>query len=98
MKYAFVLTMTVLLTSCGGKSEPAADPSLDEAATEYQEKVKSRVRDSAVKSLAREWEVSEDKVECVLDKATISQIQRVEEDTDVQAAFKDCGVDPAVVK
>ncbi|HUF09755.1 MAG TPA: hypothetical protein VMO47_10565 [Rhodothermales bacterium] len=98
MKYPSVLLITVFLASCGGDSEPAADPSLDDAAAEYQEEVKTKVRASAVKALAREWDVDEDNVECVLEKVRISQIEQVEVDAEVQAAFKDCNVDPAVVR
>ena len=99
-----VLFLALTLIACGddgGQSEPAADSVFaagdDEAAEEYQEKVKRRVSSSVVSSFSREWDVPESKVECVLADLNVTQLDDAATDSAVAAVFDKCGVDPAVV-
>ena len=98
MKYTLVLLLAVFLAACGGDTKSVEDPALDDAAAEYKEKVNKRVKSAVVSGLAKEWNVDEDKVECVLESVKLSEMQEVDTNEEVQAVLKDCGVDPAVVK
>jgi len=110
MKIAPLILLAALLCACGDDSTPAsgaaaqpeqasseASSSDDRAADEYRAKVQSKMRDSAVNSLAREWSVPRENVRCVLGKVKISQVEQANTDPAVKAVFEECGVDPAVV-
>lgn len=104
-----LLVMTTSLLACGegdhgsgGQVGPAANTPVsaaDEEATErYREKVGRRVSASVVGSLAREWGVPEEKVECLLVDLRVTQLEDGTTDTTVAAVFDRCGVDPEVVE
>lgn len=102
---AALLVLASMLVACSdngeqtsaelGNQSSAID---DEAAAKYQEKVKKRVSASVVSSFAREWDVPEPKVECLLVDLNVMQLEDAATDVKVAAVFKRCGVDPAVAE
>jgi hypothetical protein len=112
MKTVPVWFIALVLIACGAdnqhssNSDQAAtqpeqattDSTLDDAALDYQEKVRRKTSDSVVKSLAKEWGVSEDKVRCLSEDLSITQYEYANSDPAVGAVFEKCGIDPAVVE
>ncbi|HAJ91489.1 MAG TPA: hypothetical protein DCO71_02510 [Gammaproteobacteria bacterium] len=56
------------------------------------------LKESIVKSIAADWNISQDDARCLLRDHRATQLARVDSDPEVQAVFKQCGVDPSVVK
>ncbi|MDH3512758.1 MAG: hypothetical protein OER85_18095 [Gammaproteobacteria bacterium] len=95
MKLAPALILAFLLSSCGGDDSSEAT---DQAVADYQKKVSKTVSSSVVNSLVREWDgVTEDQVRCLLEDLGVMELEKANDDPEVNAVFAKCGVDPAVV-
>lgn len=95
---ATALAVFVTLTACGGDKNNSEDSTSPPEGQAYQDKVQAQVKDSIVNSLSREWNISREKVQCLLANHRASQLANVASDPKLQAVFKSCGVDPAVVE
>ena len=104
MKYFGIVLILTLLTACGDEAA-SSDPSKEtheamesESAEEYKKEVSSQVNESVVKSLARDWDITQDQARCALSQFRTSQLMRAGSDPEVQKGLKDCGIDPAVAQ
>jgi len=104
------LSSRITLTACSGESGTSTEPVAGngtnvqlESSTPEPKSVSGLrssdvLEESIVKSLAADWNISEAEVRCLLRDHRASQLGRVASDPEVQAVFKQCGVDPAIVK
>lgn len=104
MKSGAACLLALFLCACGSEAPPtadtgapSADSTLDESAAQYRDEVRSKVSDSVANSLAREWNVSADKIRCLLGKVSVTRVESVLSDPEVMAAFEACDIDPMVV-
>lgn len=101
---AFLILPGLLIACSDGQMQTAPDSGSQVSATgeelesRYREKVKRRVSASVVSSFAREWNVSEPKVECVLADLKVTELDDAATDATVAAVFEECGVDPSFVR
>lgn len=109
MKFVTALLLVLTLSACGQNGEPT-EPVTNNAgdtppgsSTTASESVPDLphsdvLQESIVKSIAADWGISKTEARCLLKDHRASQLGRVASDPEVQAVFKQCGVDPAVVK
>lgn len=109
MKFVIALLLVLTLSACsknGEPTEPVTDNggSTQSGSSTVDPKSVSDLRnsdmlkESIVKSLGADWGISEGEARCLLKDHRATQLARVASDPEVQAVFKQCGVDPAVVK
>lgn len=110
--FGLVTCLVLALTACGGKDSSATSTSApasaengasaevsndEEFADEYKNDVKAQMRRSMNRSMVREWGISEEQANCLLDNLSTAQLKTAKSDLEVQALIEKCGVDPAVV-
>jgi hypothetical protein len=109
MRVVATLLLVLAMSACsenGGPTESVSDngesPQPGSSASEPKS-VKDlssydTLKESIVKSLAADWDISEDDSRCLLRDHRATQLSRVDTDPEIQAVFEKCGVDPSVVK
>ena len=110
MKLIAPLLITLTLTACSGgdgtATEPAAGNGANTQSGSSTSETKSMadlpgndiLKESIVKSIAADWNISQDDARCLLRDHRATQLARVDSEPEIQAVFKQCGVDPSVVK
>ena len=109
MRIVATLLLVLAMSACsenGGPTEPVTDNGVNTkpgSATSEPKTVKDlhsydTLKESIVKSLAADWNISEEDTRCLLRDHRASHLARVDSDPEVQAVFEKCGVDPSVVK
>ena len=110
MKVITPLLIALTLTACSGEDGTATEPASGNGAniqpgtsTSETKSVADLpssdiLKESIVKSIAADWNISQDDARCLLRNHRATQLARVDSDPEVQAVFKQCGVDPSVVK
>ena len=110
MKIITPLLFAIILTACSGEGGTATEPAagngtntqsgLSTAETKSVSDLRSNdmLKESIVKSMAADWNIPQEDARCLLQDHRASQLGRVDSDPEIQAVFKQCGVDPSVVK
>ena len=110
MKVITPLLIALTLTACSGEDGTATEPAAGNGANTQPGTSTSEtksvadlpssdiLKESIVKSIAADWNISQDDARCLLQDHRATQLARVDSDPEVQAVFKQCGVDPSVVK
>ena len=110
MKIITPLLIALTLTACSGEDGTATEPIAGNGANTQPGTSTSEtksvadlpssdiLKESIVKSIAADWNISQDDARCLLRDHRATQLARVDSDPEVQAVFKQCGVDPSVVK
>ena len=81
----------------GGGANTQAKSSAQESGSDMAMRNSDVLAESFVKSIASDWNISENEARCLLRDYRPSQLGRVGSDPEIQAVFEQCGVDPSVV-
>jgi hypothetical protein len=110
MKIITPLLIALALTACSGEDSTATEPapgngantqsgsSTSETKSVSDLRSSDRLKESIVKSMAADWNITQEDARCLLRDHRASQLGRAASDPEIQAVFKQCGVDPSVVK
>jgi len=110
MKTVTPLLIALTLTACSGEDGTATSPaagngantqpgsSASETKSVSDLRSNNMLKESIVKSIAADWNITQEEARCLLQNHRASQLGRVDSDPEIQAVFKQCSVDPSVVK
>ena len=89
-------TATEPVTSSGANTQPGSSTSETKSVKDLRSN--DMLKESIIKSIAADWNITQEDARCLLRDHRASQLGRVASDPEIQAVFKQCGVDPSVVK
>jgi len=111
--WGLVMSLMLVLTACGwengastetaappeaAKNDPEQAPENDERAEEYKKDVKAQMRRSLRNGLMRDYGISEEQANCLVENLSVGQLKTAQSDLEAQAEIEKCGVNPAIIK
>jgi hypothetical protein len=111
--WGLAISLMLVLTACDGsndastgtaappeaaKNDPEHTPKNDESAEEYKKEVKAQMRRSLRNGLIRDYGISEEQANCLVENLSVGQLKTAQSDLEAQAEIETCGVDPAIIK
>lgn len=90
---------SVPAASVNKDAETPTQPALsDERQQAYKDKVRAQMKKSLKNGLVRDYGITEEQADCLVENLSTSQLKTAQSDLEVQAIIEACGVDPSLIK